>query len=70
MVDLAATDAWIGADDIRTEGKFLWNTDYGGIEKGELIFNNWNSGEPNNGGGLQDCVKMNTVMEDINGRTH
>lgn len=42
-------DSWIGANDITTEGTWQW------ADGSSLAYSNWNSGEPNNSGGNQDC---------------
>jgi Lectin C-type domain. len=44
---------WLGASDAATEGTWKWVT---GPENGTgLTYTNWNSGEPNNSGGDEDC---------------
>jgi hypothetical protein len=47
-------DTWIGADDLTTEGTFLW------VDGSALTFTNWHTGEPNSGGlnatYQEDCV--------------
>lgn len=50
--DNTVPDYWIGATDIATEGTFLWDT------TGEsLVYTNWRSGEPNDGGIQgEDCA--------------
>ena len=47
-------NTWIGADDLTTEGTFLW------ADGTTLTFTNWHTGEPNSGGVgatyQEDCV--------------
>ncbi|PVD31801.1 hypothetical protein C0Q70_07219 [Pomacea canaliculata] len=45
---------WVGADDISTEGSFVWNDGSPLLTSSSL----WNTGEPNNVGGNEDCVQM------------
>ena len=45
---------YIGINDITTEGTWQYATG------GNLIYTNWGSGEPNNGGGVEDCVETRT----------
>jgi hypothetical protein len=50
---LGAVDTWIGANDITTEMTFVWD------DNSPLVFTNWSTGEPNNGGGgayQEDCA--------------
>lgn len=61
---LGDNNVWLGGDDIAAEGVWLWSdgTQFwqggsGGAVVGEL-FSNWDGGEPNNGGGNEDCVIM------------
>ena len=44
---------WIGASDRRSEGRWIWESS--GNTIGDV---NWNSGEPNNEGGVEDCMEL------------
>ena len=44
---------WIGLNDISSEGSFVWE------DGSSVSFTNWHSGEPNNGGGGEDCTQLN-----------
>ncbi len=53
------TSTWIGANDQANEGTFVWAD---GPEAGQNvsgIYTNWAAGEPNNSGGVEDCVVIN-----------
>ncbi|XP_070539251.1 perlucin-like protein [Ptychodera flava] len=41
---------WIGLTDIDVEGKWVW------ADGSPLKYSNWNHGEPNNAGGIEDCA--------------
>ncbi|MBI4704423.1 MAG: hypothetical protein HY744_25250, partial [Deltaproteobacteria bacterium] len=59
-------DTYIGASDIKVEGVFTWVT-------GEpWSFANWEPGEPDNGDGNEDCVKMHSGLkwEDVDCASH
>ena len=56
MSEINADKAWIGANDIGTEGTFLWAYDYDGKEDGELLFDDWQSIDDRDGG--QDCAEI------------
>lgn len=43
---------WIGFNDVATEGQWQWSDGSAGK------FTNWNSGEPNNSGGIEDFAEM------------
>ncbi len=43
-------NTWIGANDLTTEGVFVWS------DTTPLTYTNWNAGEPNDGGGGEDCA--------------
>ncbi|MDH3623753.1 MAG: C25 family cysteine peptidase [Myxococcales bacterium] len=55
---------WIGANDQGTEGVWVWPDGaqfWQGDENGSPVgglYNNWNSGQPNNWNGTQDCAEM------------
>ena len=46
----ASTNCWIGLNDIDTETTFVW------VDGSESTFRNWSPGQPDNGGGIEDCV--------------
>jgi hypothetical protein len=50
LLDVGSS-AWVGANDISSEGTWLWHNG------GALSYTNWASGEPNNSGG-EDCGLM------------
>ena len=47
-------DFWIGANDIASEGNWVW-VDGERASSSELI---WKNGQPDNSGGVQDCVLL------------
>ncbi|HSD91110.1 MAG TPA: C-type lectin domain-containing protein [Kofleriaceae bacterium] len=51
---IGAANTWIGANDMATEGTFVWD------DGSALVFTNWHTGEPNSGGTgatyQEDCV--------------
>ena len=49
-------DVWIGLTDSRNEGSFVWLDG----ERATARSIRWNSGEPNNENGNEDCVHINT----------
>ena len=46
---------WIGLDDVDTEGQFTY-ADGASLDANSNNWSNWNSGEPNNMFGAEDCV--------------
>ena len=44
---------WIGCNDKDSEGNFVWN-----YNNQPVSFTNWFAGEPNNGGGTEDCCMI------------
>ncbi len=53
VLNIAPAGAWIGFNDLATEGMFVW------FEPG-TAFTSWATGQPNDGGGgtTEDCVAM------------
>lgn len=43
-------DVWVGANDIDNEGVWVW------INAELFAYDNWRSGEPNNAGGVENCM--------------
>jgi len=43
---------WIGFNDVADEGNFVWSSGQ------PVTYTNWNGGEPNNSGGLEDWVEL------------
>ena len=42
-------DTWLGLNDLQSEGRWVW------ADETALGYQNWDGGEPNNGGGGEDC---------------
>ncbi|XP_044192370.1 lactose-binding lectin l-2-like [Thunnus albacares] len=51
--DVAWRKVWIGLNDIPKEGRWMWS------DGSAVDFVFWNSGEPNNHRGNEDCVQTN-----------
>jgi hypothetical protein len=49
---------WLGANDIQTEGKFVW-----GATGKPITYSNWDWGQPDNKNGVEDCVQILTSSE-------
>lgn len=49
---VGTANTWIGANDMAVEGTFVWD------DNTPLVFTNWHTGEPSNGGGAyqEDCA--------------
>lgn len=43
-------EAWIGGNDKSSENNWVW------VDGGAWVYDNWRSGEPNNGSGNEDCA--------------
>ncbi|XP_070539237.1 low affinity immunoglobulin epsilon Fc receptor-like [Ptychodera flava] len=43
---------WIGLNDIKVEGKFVW------ADGSPLKYRNWNVGQPDNGSNREDCAHL------------
>ena len=48
---VSGNGAWISLNDRATEGIYTW-------DKSSSYYLNWNTGEPNNNKGNEDCVEM------------
>ena len=44
---------WLGASDIQSEGSWIWNSN-----GNALSYTNFSQGEPNNSGGIENCLEM------------
>lgn len=44
---------WIGGNDRENEGHFVWSRD-----GNPITFTNWDSGNPDNYNGNEDCIEM------------
>ena len=49
--------AWLGGKDKRREGRWVWID--GGIQTYPIRYTNWDSNEPNNHNGNEDCLVTN-----------
>lgn len=50
--DVLGGEIWLGYNDVDSEGNWVWSS---GLR---TTFTNWNSGEPNNSGGVEDFAAM------------
>ncbi|KAI8764705.1 perlucin protein [Biomphalaria glabrata] len=57
--------AYIGLDDMKTEGTFVWHDDKTVI-KTEMIRKLFKSGEPNNGNNNENCARYEPVNFALN----
>jgi hypothetical protein len=53
LASLDLASMWIGLTDAKTEGKFEWVS-------GSSTYTAWNTGEPNDSGGKEDCVQLSS----------
>jgi Lectin C-type domain len=51
-LNLGGVQGWIGFNDIASEGTFVW------VNGDPVTFTSWNSGEPNNSGGNENCAEI------------
>ena len=51
---------WIGANDVSTEGRFVWVN--GWIVTNDVM--HWGPGQPDNGGNNEDCVEIFSTYAD------
>jgi len=49
---------WFGLDDIATEGALVWQ------DGSTLGYTDWSAGQPDNGGGNEDCIMMSSDRAD------
>jgi hypothetical protein len=49
---IGSKDAFLGGTDAAVEGRFLWD------DGTPVQLTNWNTGEPNNAGGVENCIEM------------
>lgn len=49
---ISSDNTWLGLNDQVNEGTFVWS------DGSEFVYENWNSGEPNNDGGTEHCAEF------------
>ena len=49
---------WMGMNDIASEGTWAWS------DGTTVSYTNWHSGEPNDGGGNEDCGQLNRFTDE------
>ena len=52
-------DTWLGGFDAVKEGLWMWS------DGSRFSYTNWNTDEPNNAGGGEDCLQMNAASEKL-----
>lgn len=55
VAGITTGSVWSGLNDITVEGTWVWP------DGTSASFTNWNGGEPNNGGGNEDCMEFNAA---------
>jgi len=53
-------DFWLGASDINSEGRFVWENSGTPLKDG---FTDWYQGEPNNVAGNEDCLQLTRIFK-------
>ncbi|KAK3764720.1 hypothetical protein RRG08_042030 [Elysia crispata] len=59
------SNAWIGLDDMVTEGLFVWSIDGGTLTDQQLV-DNFADMEPNDENGFEDCVEFTVKFQSLN----